>query len=1052
MTLVTPVLGFENTEEVRFSFSIPQQRADLSLTLFAEQADVTLVFPYDLLREKTANDLQGSYPIQTAANKLLEGTGLRSEFSDQGILTISAIDSRPVKGKQMSVKNKVGFMAMLASAFVGAGVSAQQDGSSDAAGANETLEEVIVTGSRVARSGFDTPTPTTVISSQEIARTGMNDIGQILQQVPQIGVGLGASNDTFNRDIGSSFINLRGLGENRTLVLIDGRRRVSGSRDGSQVDLTAIPASMIESVEIITGGASAIYGADAVSGVVNVKLKKDFEGLVLNARAGTSQEGDGETFSISLHGGGMFAADRGSANFGVTVQENRPIFQVDRPYSFGDGIMSWVNNPDNTGPADGIPDRIAINNPHSISITYDPNFVVDGTRYVYDGSLRPIGNQTCYGTTCAGGPDGYNNNERLLRTPRDVISAMSTIEYDLTDNVKLFSGLDFSFAETVTNGQSFFDSALVLERENPTIPAEVLALMDANGLTTLGMGIQQQEKLGNKEYENSRYTYTANIGLKGRIADRFDWETFYQYGRRSQKYQIANTRIESRFFEAIDVITDPVTGDPVCRSAEAVAAGCLPIDMFRTAPATEMEKAYFSYAFSRDVSNEQTLAGFQISGDLFELPAGNMSVAAGAEYRKDTLTAQDDGLGARGLLYRTDNGGGSMSASADVTELFVEAVTPILKDAPLARELSIEAALRWSDYNTIGSAVAWKLGANWSPTDSLRFRYTQSQSVRAPNILELFGPESRGTLNITADPCDVASINQSPTREANCRALGVPVGWIDPASTLALLTVLGGNAELRQEESDSWSAGLIFSPESIAGLRLSMDYWSIEISDAIQTINGNDIVDNCVDSPTLDNVFCPLVTRGNFVGIADDYVISRIDLRQVNVGLLEAAGIDLAADYRFPLDSIVSSWPGEMSVRLSLVHLSKLEELVDPSEPSSLLIEDGEYDDPTWRGGIGFAYTMDNLSVDWDIRYIGDSRVDVQVSDEYYSLDRVPSMSYHDLFVNYELPSDIQVNFGINNVFDNHPPRNPATYRGAFDGSLYDNIGRFFFVGTSVRF
>lgn len=948
----------------------------------------------------------------------------------------------------MNVRQQSALIAALATMAVGEAALGQDT-------ADEALEEIVVTGSRIARSGFDTPTPTTVISSAEIERTGLNDIGQVLLQTPQIGIGVGVTNDNFNRDIGSSFINLRSLGVARTLVLIDGRRRVSGSRAGSQVDLTAIPAAMIESVEVITGGASAIYGADAVSGVVNVKLKKNFEGLVLDARGGMAERGDGDSLTVSLLGGGLFADEKGSANFGLTYQEDRPIFQRDRSYTFGPGNMTWVGNPDNTGPNDGIPDRIILPDPHIITIGYEPTFVVDGTRRFFDGDsggLQTIDTSNCVGSVCSGGPYGYNSKERLLRSPREVFSAISTVDYEIAQGITAFAGLDFSFAETVTNGQSFFDSSLTMQRENPTLPAEVTALMDANGLTTLNIGIQQEDQLGNKEYENTRYTYSAHGGLRGTIAERFDWEAFYQYGRRAQHYQLGNTRIESRFFEAMDVILDPVSNTPVCRDAAAVAAGCLPIDLFAPGPVPESVKEYFKYAYTRDVTNEQTLAGLQLSGKLFELPAGDVGIAAGAEYRKDTLASLDDGLGARGLLYRTDNGGGQVRASTDVIEVFAEVVAPILSDKPFAEELTVEAALRWSDYDTIGSTLAWKLGASWSPVDSLRFRLTQSQSVRAPNILELFGPESRGTLNITADPCDVTQIDLVPNREANCRALGIPLGWEDPASSLALLTILGGNETLSEEESDSWSAGLVFRPEFVSGLRLSLDYWSIDITDAVQTINGNTTVDNCVDSETIDNAFCPLVTRGNLIGLDDAFVISRIDLRQINVGSLNAAGIDFAADYVLPLDDIVNNWSGDLGIRLSLVNLLKLEELVDPVDPSSLIINDGEYGDPHWRGNLEFSYALNDLNVNWKLRYVGDSRIDVQRSAEFYSPDRVPQTFYSDLYASYDLPSETRLYAGVNNMFDRHPPRNPSTHRGVFSGSHYDNIGRYFYFGARVYF
>lgn len=1031
------------------NFNIAAQDLGTALLQFSQQTRIQIVVNGDIRSEATRG-ITGQHPIRVALSELLTPAGLGYRVASEDSITIA-------KGSPSASPSYVptNYVAHEGPQLRLAQVSDQPaSGAQPAEKLADDVHEVVVTGSRIARGSFDTPTPTTTISSEQIQQTGLVDTGQIMMQNPQISVGLGATNDTFNRDLGSSFINLRGLGENRTLVLIDGRRRVSGSREGSQVDLASIPPGMIESIEIITGGASAVYGADAVSGVVNVKLKRDFEGLEASITSGLSQEGGAESYSANLLGGGFFAAGKGHASFGLSAQESKVLRYTDRDYAFGPDAVQFVNNPANTGPNDGIPDRLMIHDPHTIGSAYEPTFVIAGQRYLWDdGGLVTFDPSHCYNnaSACAGGPYGYNNRERTLRNPRTGVSAISNIRYEFTPSVTFLSGFDFSYARTATNGQSYFDTGMSLARANPTIPDEVAALMDANGLTRLTVGTVQEDRFGNKQYENTRYTFTVNLGFEGKLGERFDWQTFAQYGRRTQNYQISNTRIEARFFEALNAISDPVTGATVCASATARAAGCIPVDVFSGRPATAQEKAYWSYALNRKVENEQTLAGFQITGELLQLPAGPLSFAFGGEYRKDTLSASDDGLAARGELYRTDNGAQPVNASTDVTEAFVETVVPVLKDLPFVRMFEVEGAVRLSDYSSIGSTTAWKLGASWAPIEDVRFRVTRSESVRAPNIIELFGPESRGTLNITQDPCDVSSIALMPNREANCRALGVPAGWIDPAASLALLTVLGGNQNLTEETSESWTVGMVLTPSFLPRLRLSVDWWRIEIDDAIQTLDGNTIVDNCVDSPSLNNVFCPLVTRGNLIGINDPYAISRIDLRQVNVGQLSAEGVDVSVAYQFQLAELSSALNGSLDLRLSLVYLAELEELVDANDPTSLLIKDGEYKDPTWRGLLSLGYRLDKLSSTWSVRYVGSSVLDAQRSREFNVYD-VPSKFYHDLFVGYALFENTDLSFSVNNVMNQKPPQIPSLNAGAGDASLYDNIGRYFVLGLKKSF
>ena len=1039
--------AYAQSAERRYSFDIEAATLGHALESFVKLTGARLIYPEKLASEGGVNAVIGQYTLSEALDVLLKGTEFSGGLTKGGVIVISLKKTvKPEKRGAEVTKSKLktSLLGGMAALFSISGAYAQTDED------GKPIDTVVVTGSRVARSGFDTPTPTTVISSEQIEETGLIDTGSIIMQNPQISVGLGATNDTFQRDIGSSFINLRGLGENRTLVLIDGRRRVSGSREGSQVDLSAIPPSMIESIEIITGGASAVYGADAVSGVVNIKLKKDIEGLEATVRGGISQEGDAGTYSASLAGGGAFSESRGHVSFGVTVQKTDEVKYTDRDYAFGNGALRFVNNPANTGPADGIPDRLIMNGGGTISSAYQPSFLISGQRYIYDQGIQTIDMSKCYSTSCFDTPYGYNNKERNLRTPSRTISGISDLTYEIAPNVNMFAGMEFSNAITETNGQSFFDSGLVVKRDNPFLPSDLAALMDTQGVSQITVGMEQEDLLGNKWYTNERNTFTVDAGFEGNIAERFDWQVFYQYGQRRQNYSIANTRIESRYYQALDPIV--MGGEIVCADPDARAAGCVPINLFSPTPASEADKAYFAYTMLRNVRNTQSLAGFQITGPLLELPAGPLSVALGGEYRKDGLVAYDDGLAERGELYRTDQGAKPVDASVDVKEAFVEAVAPILKDAFFAKTLEIEGAMRFSDYSSIGSTLAWKAAGSWEPIEDIRIRVTRSRSVRAPNIMELYGPESRGTLNITNDPCDVTQINLgSPTREANCRALGVPVGWVDPAAALALTTITGGNANLSEETSNSWTIGGVITPRFIPGLRLSVDWWKMEIDDAIQTLDGNTIVDNCVDSPTLNNAFCPFVTRGNLVGLADPYVVSRIDLRQVNIGQLSASGIDMSAAYRFDLEALSNSLAGGVNFNASLVYLGKLEELVDATDASSLVIRNGEYDNPTWRGRFSTSYHLDGLTVAWNMRYLGSSSLNVQATRE-YNVVRVDSRLYHDLFFSYELPSEIDVQFGVNNLMNSHPPRTPSTYTGTFAGSLYENIGRNFYLSLSKKF
>ena len=903
------------------------------------------------------------------------------------------------------------------------------------------LSEITVTGSRIRRTTFDTPTPITVIDAQTVSQSGFNNIGDILMRAPAVGIGLGSTNSWYENDAGASFVNLRGLGTDRTLVLIDGRRRVSGTQASSAVDLSTIPASMVESIEIVTGGASAVYGADAVTGVVNVILKDDFEGLELSARTGMNKDGYGKSYTLGMHAGTLFSDGRGNINFGVTYNNEDPLMLSER--SDLHPLLRTDSNPANTGPNDGIPDSITYSDWRVPLLAYSGAMFIGPGLYTIDPDLRLMENDEYFGGAFGyGGRDCYCPVDfNMLRTELEVFSTLTSMNYELTDDLELFVEGDFSNTKAVDYRVPTTTFFTPIQRENPFVPADLGALMDTNGLTSVGVSRANLDQ-GPQFAEIERYSYTAIAGLRGSIADRWNWEVFYQTGKYDQKLRTHNSHITSRFNEATDVISDPVTGDPICRSDAARANGCQPLNILGPNVATQDALDYVLHTRILDVKADQDIIGASITGNLFELPGGPMGVAAGFEYREEGLSSIDDGLAEANLLFIDDNGGPPVNAEFDVTEFYVEAVAPLVSGRSMMHELSIEGAMRYSDYSTIGNTTSWKFGGSWAPVEDIRFRATISESVRAPGLAELFSPGFNSPTAV-ADPCDASRINLSPNRAANCQALGLPfAGWVDQLA-IGRQIFVGGNPDLQEEVADTLTFGLVFEPSFAEGLRVAVDFWQIEITDAINSIPFQDILDRCVDLDSTNNPFCPLITR------APSFEVMRVNTSDVNIGRLNAEGIDFQVLY--DVDAFFSL-PGNMRFLVNGTYVSRLEELVDATDAGTLIIKDGEISNPTLRLNVGLSYFNGPLDVDLNLRYVDAADFDVQGSNEATDVLGVSSEVFTDVRTSYELGENYSVFLGINNVLDNNPPRASGTTQGLNNASLYDNIGRYYFVGATASF
>jgi iron complex outermembrane receptor protein len=1044
--------------------NVPAGDLVTAIQTLAKQSGTEIVVISSQVGAQYTRGVSGTLSARSALQKLLKGTALKVTVDSSGAMLVTSpspaarLDVQPEASFQetaaVSQREKPRFhLAQLQTHS--AGPVQEGTGGSDATTyASEKkdtqLDELVVTGSRIARGALEQPAPIEVISAAAIQQSGFSNAGDILNQYSQFGVGTGLSTNQagYNTDAGATFLNLRGLGTNRTLVLVDGLRRVSGGSSSSAVDLSTIPANMIERIEVITGGASSVYGADAVSGVVNIILKHNAEGLEIDARSGISSRGDNATESISATFG-QSLSDRGEFAFGISWNRETSLAAERRPWDKSYNCDFPNANVTAANPYTNM-EYFGCRFPNT---TYGSAFYIgDGTtQYTVnqDGSLRAVQNGarplSYLGT---GGGDGFNNQDFLLLRPQfSVLASQLHFGYDLGAGIKLSEDVQFSYTNTSFPVQPAFDYGLVITKDNPYIPAAAVALMNQAGVNEILVGRTDTDQ-GQFTRINDRYTFDTVTRLDGHLGDDFKWMAFYDYGQYNNDSQFQNERIKSRYLEAIDVVETP--NGPACRSATAVAAGCEPLNLFGPNVATQAALNYFLYDSQTRIINTMAVAGTQLTGTVWHLPAGALGVSAGLEYRKESQTVIADGLGTEGLLFNTYSP--SSYANFHVKEAFMETVVPILKDAPFAKALEAEAAIRYSDYNTIGSTTAWKLAAQWAPTEDVRFRVTRSKSVRAPNLTELFSPGGTGTFGSYYDPCSNVYINAgSANRAANCAKLGVPANYTDPLSAEGRASIVTGNSGLTAETAKSWTVGTVLTPRWVPRFTWTIDWWDIDIASAINTLPVQQIINGCVDGVGLNDALCSLIQRGggNSAGGDVSHAITNVFLEPLNIGVLQAEGIDTGAAYLFDLPSHLFGTANRLTLALDGSYTMKNNSIVDANNPSNVIQSAGDYTLPKVRGNLTATFAASPLSVSAKVRYIGKSKIDVTYAPLFSSDNDVASRTYLDLYATYQLASNVKVSAGMNNTFDTAPPQTATTYTGT--STLFDVVGRYFFVQMSVK-
>jgi iron complex outermembrane recepter protein len=1040
-------------------FDIPSHEAAAALAKFGQQAGQQLLFDYDRVRGRTTNPVKGLYEPAEALTLMLSGSGLSTSIAGDGVLVIeesgAAANESTAQASQSAARARGGGQPAAPVAGGRIRLAQAQAQSTPASGPRSQtaeqdrfqLETIVVTGSRIPVSATATPMPVIMMDREAIEASGKDNIADVVLDLPSVGVGVGVQNTRQSTSFGAgrNLVNLRRLGANRTLVLVNGRRQVSGAPLSASVDLNTIPAPLVERTEVVTGGTSAVYGADAVSGVINIILREDFEGLEMRARSGISSRGDAESQGLSLTAGTNFGDDDHDGNITLSVfyDNVEGVEATDRGYAVTG--LDTISNPANTAINDGVPNFIHSPNIRFNGLSDAGDFTLRGQRWIFnsDGqSMRlfdfgAIGNRA---GRSIGGDGGFFERFDPLSLPIQRGVFAGTMRYGVAANVDLFFEGRYANTKVKSAWQPTFDPAgfgvIELTIDNPFLPADTVALMRGNpsdpaddvGSVFLNRVLNE---LGRRGTENDRDMYQFVGGFKGSLPNDWTFEISYARGRTTDTTQQFNDRHNGRFFQSIDAIRDPVTGAIVCRDP---SNGCVPLNLVGPNRASAEALAFSRINSLFYQSADQQVAAGNVGGRLFDLPAGPLQFSLGAEYRKEEALSQPSGIQQLGesfapLVLRTEG-------SFNVKEAFAEVRVPLLADVPLVDELSINGAVRGSDYSTSGNETAWNTGLEFQPVQDFKLRGVLSRSVRAPNLGELFSPANEGFF-FGQDPCDASVNNISATRLANCAALGIPANYQAPTNGRTLKGLFGGNPELIPETGDTWSAGFVLRPRFLDNFYMTADYWHTEITDAVNAIPPQAILNNCVDLPlgVGENPNCALVTRD-----PQTLEVLSIQATQLNIGKIIASGVDVQLGYLFDMGGA-----GRLGVDVVGTYLEDLNFFTDANDPRTLDTEEGELGDPRVQINANLSYNLDSLSVSWRALYIGDAKfiAFAGMPSDQFDLPNTGTKVFHDLSIAYQLTPRANLRLNVINVFDEKPPARGGLVHSGIDGNaaIYPNLG-----------
>ncbi|MBO1255177.1 TonB-dependent receptor [Alteromonas sp. 5E99-2] len=925
------------------------------------------------------------------------------------------------------------------------------------------VEKIAVTGSRIRKADFSSNAPVATISAEQFTLTNSVNTEALLNTLPQTVPGLDRSSN--NPGGGIATVNLRGLGTSRTLVLVDGIRATPTTAAGV-VDINTIPAALIEDVEVLTGGASAVYGSDAVAGVVNFKLKRNFEGAEAQVSYETTEEGDAGIWNGSFTVGGNFDDNRGNVVLSLQYTEREELFAGDREISavaLDDAVAEDGSLFLESFGSSGVPGT-------SIFAAGLPDEFGGGGIFDPDGSFRPF--------VQSGEPNDFYNFAPVnyLQLPQERYNITALGRYEITDNIEVYGQGSFanSFVPQQLAATPVFETSEFTLDGNPFIDAEAQQILsdaiggdvdtDNDGIADTATALVRRRLLevGARIAEDTSTKFSILAGLRGAFGDSaWEYDLYYQTGEVTQDtIQLGNVNVD-RFNQALLLATDEsgqvildADGNPSCSdtASNGGLTGCTPLNIFGEGNISEESAEFISTRVNSAQKFEQDVFGFNITGDtgdFFELPGGAIGLSVGFERREENFSF-DPSQDLAASTIAGFNGSPPVSGNIEVNDYFVEAYLPLVSDVAFAELIDLELAYRYANYSTIGGVSSFKVAGSWAVNDKVRFRAGFNRAVRAPNIDELFSPQSEGNPS-AEDPCSSQAVDQSEAVRAICLATGVPANAVFTPSLDAISGqtsgLFGGNPELQEEEADTVTIGAVFSP--IEDLNISIDYFDIEIEDAVFDFGGgvNNILQSCYDTSNenggVGSAFCDVITR------RADGTIDFVEVLSQNVGKLALKGVDLSVNYSFDLAG------GNM--RVSYLGTYTDENSFQTSAADPVIDCAGQFGDTCgepvqdYKHRATVQWGQDDFDVQLLWRFIGSTEDDND--DVVFVQETTGSVSYFDLTGTYYLNDHFKLNAGVRNLFEKEPlvfganSEQSNTYP-----ATYDVFGRTYFAGITATF
>jgi outer membrane receptor protein involved in Fe transport len=948
----------------------------------------------------------------------------------------------------------------------------------------ETIE---VTGTRLKNTDAQSANPITVVSSEDIAKTEATTVEQVLRKLPSADFTGGVTANSNNGGDGASQISLHNLGPARTLVLVNGQRYVGTDIQGTTtpVDLNNIPVSMIDHIEILRDGASSIYGADAIAGVINIITKQHFNGVQLDTSIGMTSAGDGLTYSTAVTAGADF--DRGNILLNGSHDHRDAIAQADR---------SWATNQfvGTSGEGNGpISSKLPVLTGSFItSVSPTGATTSSGTRYFNNanGSSVGISSPSLIGTpglVNVGGREFFDLSQQPhLIGSLDRNQLNFTTHYDLAPNITAIMEGFYTDrrSEQILNPDPLSSTISTTKYPGLLIPACIgepaagvaAANLNPNGTvncTALGLATNTQNPLnrditganyrpfggGDRVYRDELQTYRARIGLEGTVFSSFDWQVGYVYGQSSATYQVAN---EANFSHLAQL-----TGQTAC--GVDVNQGCSVANFFGVNPLTPAQVKYLEFTDTRTSQVQEDYVYANIGGPIYQLPAGPLQASLGFEQRNESGYDHPDSVIVNG---DGDANAAPSSGSYSVTSAYGELNIPIIKDIPFVKALTADVSSRYDLYTSFGRALTWKAGLNYQVNDDLRFRGSESTGFRAPQVKELFGGTFQNFLTFSGDPCDTGNgggtFQGSATCVASLKKAGVAnpgtyVSQLDQVANPQVPTLSGGNPHLKPETSQQFSLGTVLTPHWVQNLAVTVDYYNIHVRNAITTFDPGTIINQCYGAQQLQSA-CSAITRS----ASGD--ISAVVSNEVNFGYENTDGIEVGVTYAMDTGMIglpdlgALKWDGQASY---LMHDTTL------NADGTIRQNAGTYDiatgagEPRYKALLGLSFLRNNWSVDWTTRYYGGVKnVDGTTFNTTnpngtpctkgcgdFLGNEAAGVFYHDISGTYRY-KNVTLTVGVDNLFDKNPPVifGDVSSANSLSAAGYDFTGRFIYTKMSVKF